>query len=167
MRSVSRKSSKTLKLSYDCIYLEPIKVNYCILVVCIGNICRSPLGEYAFKEKFKSQEFSIKSAGLGALVGYPADPLAIEVGLKNGLDLSQHEAQMLNQKLVNESDLILVMSARQKQTLIEKFSTARGKVFLLSETQAIADPFQKGIEHFEEAWQLIELGVESWVKKLA
>ena len=81
-----------------------------ILVVCVGNICRSPVAEYLFKDRLKhlGKEIFIESAGLGALTGKPAHPDAIQT-VSSQLDLTPHIAQQLTAELIVKHDLILVM----------------------------------------------------------
>ena len=81
-----------------------------ILVVCIGNICRSPIGEHLLRHYLPTQK--IASAGVNALVGYPADPNTVIVAEKRGIDLSNHIARQLTAELCNEYDLILVMDPK-------------------------------------------------------
>ena len=78
-----------------------------ILVVCTGNICRSPLGERYLRREFPNKK--IDSAGTGALVGYPADASAEKVANINGLSLEGHRAQQFTADLARYYELILVM----------------------------------------------------------
>lgn len=78
-----------------------------ILVVCIGNICRSPTGERLLKSALP--EKNIASAGLGAIVGHAADETASSVADENGVSLQGHVAQQLTSGMCRDYDLILVM----------------------------------------------------------
>ncbi|MDO9475924.1 MAG: low molecular weight phosphotyrosine protein phosphatase, partial [Pseudohongiella sp.] len=69
-----------------------------ILVVCLGNICRSPVAEAMLKRALPQRQ--IKSAGLTAMVGQGADPSASEFAHADGLDLSGHVAQQLSSELI-------------------------------------------------------------------
>lgn len=142
-----------------------------MLVVCVGNICRSPMAEGVFRQAFvevNNFESRIRSAGLGALVGHPPDPKAIQLMMEKGIDISDHRARQLNQEIIRKSDLILVMELDQKNTIEEIEPTARGKVFRLGEWGGfdIPDPYQKEIHVFEKTLILIEQGVSQWIKKL-
>ena len=66
-----------------------------ILVVCTGNICRSPTGEYCLKKEL-GPEFEVMSAGLGALVDHPAHELSQKIALEHGIDMSAHRARQIN-----------------------------------------------------------------------
>jgi len=83
-----------------------------ILVVCIGNICRSPMAEGLLKRDLP--KIKVSSAGLDALVGYGADPIAVEIMAEQGIDIQSHRARMLTDNLVRQSELILVMDNAQK-----------------------------------------------------
>ena len=61
-----------------------------ILVVCVGNICRSPIGEALLKQHYPNKH--IDSAGLSAVVGNSADPKALDVMVQNDVDMSEHIA---------------------------------------------------------------------------
>lgn len=142
-----------------------------MLVVCVGNICRSPMAEGVFRQAFvevNNFESRIRSAGLGALVGHPPEPKAIQLMMEKGIDISDHRARQLNQEIIRKSDLILVMELDQKNTIEEIEPTARGKVFRLGEWGGfdIPDPYQKEIHVFEKTLILIEQGVSQWIKKL-
>ena len=78
-----------------------------ILVVCIGNICRSPTGERLLRQSLPGKK--IDSAGLGALVGEGANEMAADVAAEHGLSLEGHCAQAFSSSLAMQYDLILVM----------------------------------------------------------
>ena len=65
-----------------------------LLVVCVGNICRSPMAAAMLKHQLGEQtDVTVGSAGLGALVGYPADDHAIALMQERGLDISDHRGR--------------------------------------------------------------------------
>lgn len=98
-----------------------------ILVVCIGNICRSPMAEYFLKHDYPERQ--ICSAGLGSLAGHPADPKALLAMQQFSINLEPHIAQQINDQLVKQADLILVMSSSQQKQLEQNWPYAKGKVF--------------------------------------
>ena len=91
-----------------------------ILVVCTGNICRSPTGEYLLKKELGA-DFNVMSAGLGALVDNPADKIAQKIALEHGVDMSAHRARQINLDILKWADLILVMENGQKRELLHKY----------------------------------------------
>ncbi|KJZ13727.1 hypothetical protein TW85_10990 [Marinomonas sp. S3726] len=138
-----------------------------ILVVCVGNICRSPTGEYLLKSLLPNK--NISSAGISALVGKGADKLAIDVANANGVDLSKHKAQQLTKELCKKFDLILVMEPGHLSAVTEISPESRGKVILLSKWEdfaTIPDPYRQSKEAFEHAYSLIYSSCVSWVEKL-
>lgn len=138
-----------------------------ILVVCIGNICRSPMAEI-LQQQAMGPAVSVSSAGLGALVGNGADPHALALMAERGLDLSAHRARQIDQGLVSGHELILVMTQRQKESLEREFPSARGRVFRLGhwQNQDIADPYQKDRAAFELALHHIDQGITDWCARL-
>jgi protein-tyrosine phosphatase len=141
-----------------------------ILVVCTGNICRSPLGEGLLRQRLRRRSVEVRSAGTGAMVGWPADPLSVEVAQAHGLDLSAHRAQQATQALLTGSDLILTLDQTHSAWLNRNFPELRGRVHKLlkwRENRDVADPYRLPLEAFEQAWNDIELGVEDWLQKIA
>ena len=141
-----------------------------ILVVCVGNICRSPMGEYLLKNMAQSRDanVSITSAGVGALVGHEPDELAREVMDEHGIDMSHHRARQLNGQMVRENDLILVMEAWQQKEIENLFPFSRGRVHLMGKWSdcEIEDPYKKSKEHFVEAFMRINQSCKEWCDKL-
>jgi protein-tyrosine phosphatase len=137
-----------------------------ILVLCIGNICRSPMAEALLKQAFPGRQ--IRSAGLGALIGNAADPFSVRIMAECELDISAHRAQQVSAALVAEADLILVMDLDQKKAVEMKYPPARGKVFRLGEAAKvdIPDPYREGIESFRSAYRLIKDGVNFWTGQI-
>lgn len=137
------------------------------MIVCIGNICRSPIAEVLLKHY--QPQLNVFSSGLGALVGKPADPKSIDLMSAKEIDLTKHCAQQINSVLVSASDLILTMEQKHVDAIQAKFPEARGKVHLIgkwSDNQEIPDPYKKDKEAFASASALIESGIDAWQKKL-
>ena len=118
-----------------------------ILFVCTGNTCRSPMAA-ALLRKMASEaglSLEVQSAGIAAFLGVPATHEAIEVSREQGLDLSSHQSQPLSKPLVVESDLILTMTAKHRETILRKMPQIEDKVFVFSEfagmgTEDVEDP---------------------------
>lgn len=141
-----------------------------ILVVCVGNICRSPMGEYLLRNMVgkSGADISIASAGLGALEGHEPDKLARDVMDKNGIDISPHRARQLNEEMVRENDLILVMEVWQQKEIENHFPFSRGRVHLIGKWSdcEVSDPYKKSREHFVEAFNRINQSCKEWCDKL-
>ncbi|POU03302.1 low molecular weight protein-tyrosine-phosphatase Wzb [Escherichia sp. ESNIH1] len=138
-----------------------------ILVVCVGNICRSPTGERLLKHY--QPALTVESAGLGALVGKGADATAISVAQDNQLSLAGHSARQLTGKMCREYDLILVMEKRHIAALCEIAPEMRGKVMLFGHwdgEREIPDPYRKSREAFEAVYTLLDRSARQWAQAL-
>jgi len=140
-----------------------------ILFVCIGNICRSPFAQGLFTKLVDQKEHKgvrAESAGLLALPGNSATFLAQKVAAEYGVDLTEHQAKLVSEKLVTGSDLILVMENSHKDALLTDFSMAANKVFLIrhfarfgSRNRGVADPY--GLNY--DAYRFCFLDIEDAV----
>ncbi len=144
-----------------------------ILVVCKGNICRSPLAEAYLKHQVKKSGLSIEvfSAGLETSFGKPAHPLAQVVGTQGGLILNQHATQPLHKEQVNRADIILVMEWRQRNRIIKLYPQARSKVFLLRQfydqsVREVADPYSGTLEDFQTCFSMIKQACDILITRM-
>ena len=137
-----------------------------ILVVCVGNICRSPMAEALLKQRFP--EKNIDSAGVGALVGHGADPAAIKIMEQQNIDITSHVAKQIDENLALNADLIFTMSDSQNKWIEERWPFCRGKTFKLGHwnDKDIADPYKHELSAFQTAYQDIVEGLNEWQDKI-
>lgn len=137
-----------------------------ILVVCVGNICRSPMGEFFFKNE--CPDLNISSAGISGMIGHSADDKAITCMDRLGIDMRSHVAQKLNEQHLKNADLVLVMSQRQQRHIEQTWPFAKGKIFRLGHWQNtdIADPYQHDQAFFDNTCTLIQKCVQDWKKNI-
>lgn len=140
-----------------------------ILVVCVGNICRSPTAECLLKARLPETGYTISSAGIHALKKRTIEPTAQEVLVEHGYDFSTHSAQQLDREHLRNAELILVMEKGHIDAVLGIAPEARGKVFLLGKWQddrEIPDPFKQPKAMFEHSFALIDEAVNAWIKRL-
>lgn len=133
-----------------------------ILVVCVGNICRSPTAEFLLKQNHP--DLNIESAGLSAMVGHAADDKAIACMDSLEIDMRTHIAKQINAELIKKSELILVMSSNQQKHIELTWPFSKGKVFRLGHWQGrnVPDPYKHDQAFFEETCRNIQSYVADW-----
>ena len=139
-----------------------------ILIVCTGNICRSPLGERYLRNALPDKK--IDSAGTRALVDHEADSAVQRIAQQNGLSLEGHKARQFTSSLARNYDLILVMEREHLDEISKIAPEARGKTMLFGHwlgQKEIPDPYRKSEEAFALVFQLIENTGQRWVEKLS
>jgi protein-tyrosine phosphatase len=117
-----------------------------VLVVCVGNICRSPLAERLLQAH--APHLTVTSAGIGALAGHAADATATEVAAGHGVGLDGHIARQFTAELGRAADLILVMEAGHKAQIARDTPQLSGKTMLFDHwngAKGIADPYRKSV----------------------
>lgn len=141
-----------------------------ILIVCTGNICRSPMAEALMRRQMdeSGRTVQVRSAGVGALEDQPADPPTQALMRARGIDLSAHRARQVTPALARWADLILVMESYQREALLDIDPTARGKTYLLGHWagKEVPDPYRQPEKLYNQALELIEEGLGTWRGKL-
>ncbi len=135
-----------------------------VLMVCLGNICRSPLAEGILKSKVDSTITFVDSAGtVGYHVGNPPDPRSIKVAHNYGIDISHQSCRMFTISDFDSFDLIYVMDKSNYSDII---SLSRNKSdeekvkLLLSEinlkNEEVPDPYHDSDEGFKKVYIMID-----------
>lgn len=142
-----------------------------ILMVCVGNICRSPSAELLLADKLEKagKKVEISSAGIAAVVGKGMDPKAAKIVAKSNIDTSKHVARQLTADIAAESDLILVPEKGHIEAVYKIAPFARGKVMLLGkwlDNREIPDPHRQSEEMFNHVIDLVDKACTAWAEKL-
>ena len=135
-----------------------------VLLVCTGNTCRSPMAEGILKslmEEQGAQLVSVKSAGTSAIQGIPASFIGVSVMRKHRFNIMSHRSQPVTRKLMDKSDLILVMADNHYQILMEKYPQHKHKIYHLKNygreepvgEPDVFDPIGGDIELYEEVFE--------------
>ena len=116
----------------------------------------------------RGQGVDVQSAGLGAMVGYPADEQVQLLMRRRGLDLSEHRAVQVNRDMLRWAELILVMEESHRARIRSLEPSISGKVMLLGHWTGdeVADPYGEELAVFEQTQDIIEKAVASWLDRL-
>ncbi|MEL3953308.1 low molecular weight protein-tyrosine-phosphatase [Stenotrophomonas bentonitica] len=138
-----------------------------LLLVCVGNICRSPTAEILMRHALRDRVgVEVSSAGLQALVGKPIDPMAAEILREHGLDPDGHRARQATPEVLSAADLILVMEQAHVSRILRDAPQVSGKTFLLGrwDSLEVPDPYRQQRIAFEHVYALIDKSVDRWSK---
>ena len=135
-----------------------------VLMVCLGNICRSPLAEGILQQKLDPSKIQVASAGTaGYHVGNPPDPRSIAVALQNGIDIRSQRCAKFSTADFATYDRIYAMDHSNYKNIVHLSSTdaERNKVRLLLDVLAdgpeeVPDPYYDSEEGFEKVFHLIQ-----------
>jgi protein-tyrosine phosphatase len=140
------------------------------LVVCTGNICRSPMMEGFLRQRLGHlPDLRIESGGTAAVVNNPAEPFALQVMEQRGIDISSHRARQVDADILYRADLIFVMDRTHLRWIDARVPAARGRVFLAGHWRKgaeVEDPFMTARENFETAAAQLEGFVDDWLTRL-
>jgi protein-tyrosine phosphatase len=147
-----------------------------VLMVCLGNICRSPLAEGILVSKVNADEIFVDSAGTGAYhIGKLPDERSIEVARKHGIDITNQRARKFTIKDFDTFDYIYAMDESNYQNILMLARTNEDKSkvqLILNETHptknlAVPDPYYGGNQGFENVYIMLEEACEIIVNKLS
>jgi protein-tyrosine phosphatase len=129
-----------------------------LLFVCTANQFRSPLCAALTRKELAARDqtamWKVDSAGTWVPVKSGAHPAAIRAGKRLGVDLNKHETREVNSTMIREADLVITMTANQKEALQVEFPEQQDKVLMLTELTGglhsdIADPAASGFKDAE------------------
>ncbi len=154
-------------------------MKYRILLVCTGNVCRSPMAAALLQakaaEKGQKDLFVITSAGTWAQEGETASLTAQAIMRRRGLSLDGHRGRTITRMMLEQVDLVLVMTQHHRDSLAAEFPSARRKIHLFSELVGqqydISDPYGGTPDEYEscaaELSSLVDRGYERIAEWLA
>ena len=142
-----------------------------VLMVCLGNICRSPTAEAVLRHKLAAaglgDRVDVDSAGTGSWhVGEPPDPRSQRHALRRGYDLSALRARRVAAADFERFDLIFAMDEANLADLERlRPRAARAELRLFAE-RAVPDPYSGGAAGFEQVIDLVEAASDAWLQTL-
>jgi protein-tyrosine phosphatase len=167
-------SASRFKPSLLCGYSGGMTVR--VLFVCLGNICRSPLAEAAFRNESDriGLDIEVDSAGTGSWhIGHPPDDRAQAVARKYGADISHLRGRQVGPEDFHRFDHIVAMDRQNLAELLRmKPAGGRATVSLLldhlpgREGQPVADPYYGGPDGFETTWQDVTEGARALARRI-
>ncbi len=167
-----------------------------VLFVCIGNVCRSPVGERLLAARLPADRFEVSSAGVGAMVGYAMSKYAAEELRSFGGDPSGFAARQLTSRIVEQSDLVLTATRELRSHVLAEVPGALRRTFTILEfaallehaegttpsqlvkwasthrssvakvEQDVPDPYRRGVEAHALAARAIDAAVQEIAKGL-
>jgi protein-tyrosine phosphatase len=150
-----------------------------ILIVCLGNICRSPTAEGVVRtlaaREFPQLDLEVDSAGTAAYhVGEPPDRRSIAAARRHGYEISHLRARQVTRADFDEFDYVLAMDGKNLAEL-ERLRPADSRAALgtfldhaaTAGADDVPDPYHGGIEDFDRVVELSEIGARGWLRALA
>ncbi len=142
-----------------------------VLVICLGNICRSPYAAARLRRSFGDRGTGtpgVESAGF-LMLGRPVPEVGQQVAARRGIDLSAHRSQILTAAVARAADVIVVMDGEQERA-VRAMGAAPSNVVVLGdldpapiETRAVRDPIGQAADVFEESYARIDRCVAALV----
>lgn len=145
-----------------------------ILMVCLGNICRSPLAEGILKSKLPDQSFMVDSAGTGNYhVGSPPDHRSVTIARINNIDITNQRARQFSTADFDDFDHIYVMdqSNFQNVLMLARDAKDKSKVKLIMdildlEVYDVPDPYFGGENGFATVFEMLDRACDKIASQL-
>ena len=110
-----------------------------VLFVCIGNVCRSPVGERLLAARLPADRFEVSSAGVGAMVGYAMSKYAAEELRTYGGDPTGFAARQLTPEMLEQADLVLTATRELRSQVLAEIPGALRRTFTVLEFAALTE----------------------------
>jgi protein-tyrosine phosphatase len=107
-----------------------------ILLVCTGNICRSPMAEGLLRRELEQRQIEgvhVESSGVSGWEGSPPTPEAVEAIAEYGLDISRHQGRRLTRDLAERADLLVAMSSEHRDAVARLVPRMENRAFTIKE----------------------------------
>lgn len=145
-----------------------------ILFVCTGNLCRSPMAEVLLRHRLVQEglgSWRVESAGTWAQNDQPASGYAVQVMAERGLDLHTHRSKPIDRQMIQEADLVLVMTRHHAEALRSEFPDFRNKVWLLSQMDGnricdVNDPYGGSLIEYQYCAAELENLIQSGLTRM-
>ncbi|QPC99816.1 low molecular weight protein-tyrosine-phosphatase [Qipengyuania soli] len=142
-----------------------------VLFVCLGNICRSPLAEAAFRRAAQDAGLDIETDSAGTAnyhVGEPPDPRSVSEAERHGIDISHYRGRQLAVEDFHHFDIIVGMD-RSNMANIGRIDPGDGKARVAMmmdlvpgrEGAEVSDPWYGGEDNFRDTWEDVSLGAKA------
>lgn len=129
-----------------------------ILMVCLGNICRSPLAEGILQKKL-GKDYLVDSAGtIGFHEGEAPDKRSVDVARKYGLDISSQKSRPIRKSDLEDFDLIFCMDKNNYQDVMKLADDSqKHKIKLILENgKEVPDPYYGGLDGFDKVYRMLD-----------
>lgn len=146
-----------------------------ILMVCLGNICRSPLAEAIARKKIQDRllPWQVDSVGTGNWhEGNPPDPRTIAAAAERNLDISDLRARQITIEDIQSADIIVAMDTQNYQDVKRLAGSHEPKLFMMlnflnpGQNQAVPDPYFGGAEGFRSVFDLLDEACDAMISQL-
>lgn len=139
-----------------------------ILMVCLGNICRSPLAEGILKHKLGNDYFVDSAGTINYHEGSQPDERSIRTATKNGIDISTQKSRPITKLDFEKFDLIFCMDkSNYKDVLKLADDSQKNKVRLILDNELeVPDPYFGGIDGFDKVYQMLDESCEIIAEKI-
>ena len=174
----------------------PTRPVFRVLFVCIGNVCRSPVGERLLAARLPADRFEVSSAGVGAMVGYAMSRYAAVELRSYGGDPTGFAARQLTPDILEQSDLVLTATRELRSQVLAEEPGALRRTFTILEfaalvehaegstpvdvvkwaathrsvvstvEQDVPDPYRRGVEEHARSARAIDAAVQQIAKGL-